>query len=286
MRPGRRWSPRATRRGRSSRRGRRGRRGGSGRSGTCRSTRGWTWTTSTGRRGRLSSPCTGPVDDDVDVPEDYRTVFERAVARKLTLVCANPDRVVQKGERLIYCAGALADLYAEMGGEVVMAGKPYAPIYRLALAEAERLAGRSLDRARGLCIGDGLRTDVAGANGQGLDVLFVGAGIHGEEDAAGGRDVGRRCDRRPAGARRGASALWDGAAALTRDLPRAAGECGGAGRGRAERGRSRLAAANLLPSERAFRAIARPLRPCGPPPHFMGRIRTPPAMTNRSRAGR
>jgi HAD superfamily hydrolase (TIGR01459 family) len=135
--------------------------------------------------------CTGPVDDDVETPEDYRKAFEKALSRDLEMICANPDKVVQRGGKLIYCGGALADLYAEMGGKVLMAGKPYAPIYDLSLIEAERLLGRPLDRSRVLCIGDGIPTDVLGANRQGLDCLFVATGIHGAEtlNAAGALDA-------------------------------------------------------------------------------------------------
>ncbi|CAN5659488.1 hypothetical protein BH10PSE5_BH10PSE5_07020 [soil metagenome] len=97
------------------------------------------------------------------------------------MTCANPDIVVQRGDRLIYCGGALAQLYAQLGGKVLMAGKPYAPIYDLCLVEAQALLGRPVDRSRVLCIGDGLPTDVKGANDQGLDVLFVASGIHGAE---------------------------------------------------------------------------------------------------------
>ena len=109
------------------------------------------------------------------------------------MVCANPDRVVQRGDRMVMCGGALADLYETLGGRVLMAGKPFAPIYGLARAQAARLAGRPLDDARLLCVGDGLATDVKGANAQGLDLLFVAAGIHGAEalDAQGALDPAR-----------------------------------------------------------------------------------------------
>jgi len=122
--------------------------------------------------------CTGPFDDEIDQPEDYRSRFELCVARGLPMICANPDRIVRRGDKMIYCAGALADLYLELGGEVVMAGKPHAPIYRCAMDAAERLLGRRPDPARVLAIGDALATDVLGANGQGLDCLFVAAGIN------------------------------------------------------------------------------------------------------------
>ena len=137
--------------------------------------------------------CTGLVDDERETAEDYRARLAPAAERDLVLICANPDRVVQRGDRLIPCAGALADVYASLGGEVVMPGKPNAPIYALALAEAERLRGAPLDRARVLCIGDGLATDVAGANAQGLDLLFIASGIHAAEamDDAGALDPAR-----------------------------------------------------------------------------------------------
>jgi HAD superfamily hydrolase (TIGR01459 family) len=130
---------------------------------------------------------TGLENDDVETPEHYRERLAAAAARKLPMICANPDRVVQKGDAIIYCAGALADLYVELGGEVIMAGKPFAPIYDLALAEAEALKGGPVKRSRVLCIGDGLGTDVKGANDQDLDVLFIAKGIHAEAAMVDGR---------------------------------------------------------------------------------------------------
>jgi len=129
---------------------------------------------------------TGPRFDETETPEDYREALIPAAARDLELICANPDRIVQRGDRIIYCGGAIADLYESLGGRVVMAGKPYGPIYALALAEAESLLGRAVDRSRVLCIGDGVVTDVLGANAQALDCLFIAQGIHG--DAARGDD--------------------------------------------------------------------------------------------------
>jgi HAD superfamily hydrolase (TIGR01459 family) len=125
--------------------------------------------------------CTGPFNDDWETPEDYRESLGLAAQRGLTMICANPDRVVHRGERLVYCGGALADLYGALGGEVIMAGKPYRAIYDLCLADAERLLGRAGGRA--LAIGDGLPTDVKGAQDHGLDCLFVAGGIHGQEVA-------------------------------------------------------------------------------------------------------
>ena len=137
--------------------------------------------------------CTGLTDDETETPEDYRERLAVAAARGITMICANPDRVVQRGHRLIYCAGSLADLYTAMGGAVVMAGKPYPPIYARTLTEAERLAGGPLNPARVLCIGDGVQTDVTGAMNAGLDCLFVTSGIHGAEinGADGHPDAGK-----------------------------------------------------------------------------------------------
>jgi HAD superfamily hydrolase (TIGR01459 family) len=125
--------------------------------------------------------CTGLTDDETETPEDYRIPLDVAARRGLTMVCANPDIVVQRGARMIYCGGALAALYEALGGEVIMAGKPYSPIYERALKQAERLAGRPLDRTRVLAIGDGAPTDILGANRQTLDCLFIADGIHAAE---------------------------------------------------------------------------------------------------------
>ena len=123
--------------------------------------------------------CTGLVDDEGETPENYRAMLATAAARGLEMICANPDIVVQRGDRIIPCGGALAELYVDLGGRAIMAGKPHAPIYDRCLAVAEDLAARLIDRSKVLAIGDGVATDVAGANKQRLDVLFIGGGIHG-----------------------------------------------------------------------------------------------------------
>ena len=102
-----------------------------------------------------------------------------ARARELVMLCANPDIVVRVGDDLMWCAGAVARDYAKLGGRVIMAGKPHAPIYDLALRELEALRGR-VERARVLCIGDGPGTDLRGANEHGFDCLFIASGMHGE----------------------------------------------------------------------------------------------------------
>jgi HAD superfamily hydrolase (TIGR01459 family) len=122
--------------------------------------------------------CTGPDDYWNGKPEDYAQTLETALARGLDLVCANPDIVVQAGDRLIYCAGAIARLYRDMGGTSIVAGKPHKPIYDLAAAALQDL-GRPADLGRTLAIGDGPETDLAGAARVGVDALFILDGIVG-----------------------------------------------------------------------------------------------------------
>jgi HAD superfamily hydrolase (TIGR01459 family) len=131
--------------------------------------------------------CTGLVDDSHETPADYAALLERAAAMKLPMVCANPDIVVRWGDRLIFCAGALAQAYEKIGGEVVYGGKPHPPIYDLACNRLEAIARKPLDRRRILAIGDGVKTDIAGANQNGFSSLFVAGdgGVHeGEADEA------------------------------------------------------------------------------------------------------
>ena len=125
--------------------------------------------------------CTGLYDDETETAEDYRGMMLQARERKLTLVCANPDIVVERGDRLIYCAGAIAELYRELGGEVIFYGKPHRPIYERAMALAGERQGYQIDRKKVLAIGDSVRTDLTGARAFGIDCLFVTRGIHAEE---------------------------------------------------------------------------------------------------------
>ncbi len=131
--------------------------------------------------------CSGLDEDDSETPEDYRARLEIMLKRKTFMLCGNPDLVVERGNRLVYCAGAIADLYATMGGEVLYAGKPYRPIYEMALAKAEAISGRKADMKRVMAIGDSVRTDLKGGRAFGVDMLFLTAGIHAEE--FGGRDT-------------------------------------------------------------------------------------------------
>ncbi len=116
--------------------------------------------------------CTGPFDEDTEVPADYHARFLLAKTRGLPMICANPDIVVDLGARRIYCAGALAAYYEDMGGPVSYFGKPHPPIYD----RARRLLNLG-DDARILAIGDGILTDVPGAAGEGIDALFVTGGL-------------------------------------------------------------------------------------------------------------
>src|SRR6201997_227185 len=125
--------------------------------------------------------CTGLIDDETETAEDYRAMMLKARERGLTLICANPDIVVERGDRLIYCAGAIAELYRELGGEVIFYGKPHRPIYERAIALASGLRGREIELKSTLAIGDSVRTDLAGAHGFGIDCLFVTRGIHSDD---------------------------------------------------------------------------------------------------------
>jgi HAD superfamily hydrolase (TIGR01459 family) len=118
---------------------------------------------------------TGPNDDSLDVA-DHEGILRAARMRNLTLVCANPDLEVIRGETRLVCSGAIAARYEELGGAVVYHGKPHAVTYRVAL---DMLGNPGSERV--LCIGDGLRTDILGANRAGLPSAFIPGGIHDAE---------------------------------------------------------------------------------------------------------
>jgi HAD superfamily hydrolase (TIGR01459 family) len=123
--------------------------------------------------------CTGLRDDDTEVPGDYAAELAAMAAKGLTMLCANPDLVVHRGKRLYWCAGALARDYAALGGGIIYYGKPHRPVYDMARAEIAARSGGNAKKM--LAIGDGMPTDIKGANAEGLDVLFIADGIHGEE---------------------------------------------------------------------------------------------------------
>lgn len=128
--------------------------------------------------------CTGLFDDQSETPDDYRATLLYAKQKELKLLCTNPDIQVDMGEKRIYCAGAIAALYAEMGGESLYFGKPHPPIYDLARNKLASI--RAVVDQRILCIGDGIRTDISGGLNEGLDTLFItsglAAGAFGEND--------------------------------------------------------------------------------------------------------
>ena len=122
--------------------------------------------------------CTGLFDDETETPEDYAEMLRRLRARNLPFICANPDVVVERGERLIWCAGALARDYAQLGGRTLVAGKPHRPIYEAALEAAGEVLGREIGASEALAIGDGMLTDIKGAADNGVDALYISGGIH------------------------------------------------------------------------------------------------------------
>ncbi|MFV0295093.1 MAG: TIGR01459 family HAD-type hydrolase [Hyphomicrobiaceae bacterium] len=122
--------------------------------------------------------CTGLHDDERESPDDYRPMLEHLARRKVPLICANPDVMVERGNRLLPCAGALAQIYAQLGGKVTYTGKPYPPIYERAIAMIGQHRNSPIDRQRLLAIGDGLRTDMAGAQKNNLQAVYIASALH------------------------------------------------------------------------------------------------------------
>ena len=124
--------------------------------------------------------CTGFFDDETQTPEDYTDMLVELKSRNVPMICANPDLVVERGHRIIPCAGAMAAYYEQLGGSTRIAGKPHRPIYEATLAAAREVRGDfPIDRV--LAIGDGMPTDVRGALDYGLDLLYISGGIHAKE---------------------------------------------------------------------------------------------------------
>jgi HAD superfamily hydrolase (TIGR01459 family) len=121
--------------------------------------------------------CTGLFDDRTETPENYRELLAGMRNRDLEMICANPDKIVRIGARIVFCAGALAEAYEKLGGKVLMAGKPFAPIYELAQRKAQAIAGRALTKSEILAIGDGPDTDIRGAADYDVDAVLVADGI-------------------------------------------------------------------------------------------------------------
>lgn len=133
--------------------------------------------------------CSGLFDDVTETPEDYVELLHELAVRKLPIICANPDHLVERGDQLVYCAGALAAIYEQAGGPVVYAGKPHPPIYELALETIAGVAGEPVSKAEVLAIGDGVNTDIAGASGFGIDAVFVASGVHVPSSLGGGEGL-------------------------------------------------------------------------------------------------
>jgi HAD superfamily hydrolase (TIGR01459 family) len=128
--------------------------------------------------GAAVAVCTGLYDDETETPDNYKTMLETLRARKVPMICANPDLQVDRGGRMIYCAGAIATAYAALGGAVSYAGKPYRPIYELALKTGSEKRGVPVAKDRVLAVGDGVATDIAGAAGFGVRSVFIASGVY------------------------------------------------------------------------------------------------------------
>ena len=122
--------------------------------------------------------CSGLFDENTETADDYLPLLTEIKQLGLTMICANPDKVVRKGSQLIPCAGALAEVYADIGGKVLMAGKPYLPIYELAKVTAERIIGKPVGKSQILAIGDGPATDIKGAADFGVPCVLITGGIN------------------------------------------------------------------------------------------------------------
>ena len=122
--------------------------------------------------------CTGLYDDETETPADYAAMLATLKSRAVPMICANPDRTVERDGHIIYCAGAVAAAYEALGGTVSYAGKPFQPIYELALELAGTLRSAPVTRERVLAIGDGIATDIAGAVNFGVRAVFIASGVH------------------------------------------------------------------------------------------------------------
>lgn len=127
----------------------------------------------------------GPFHDETETPKDYEDLLSELAARRLPMICANPDLMVERGGKLVYCAGALAELYSQLGGQVIYAGKPYGPIYERAAIIIGEQRGNIPDKTKILAIGDGVKTDIKGAADFGIDSVFIASAVHVETSGNG-----------------------------------------------------------------------------------------------------
>lgn len=143
--------------------------------------------------------CSGLFDDTIETPDDYAELLSGFARAGLSMVCANPDLKVERGGRIIYCAGALAQAYEELGGSVAYAGKPFAPIYAMAEERLAAIKGHPIARERLLAIGDGVKTDISGAAAAGIAAVYVASAVHIEDGAALDADLLQRLFPDPEG---------------------------------------------------------------------------------------
>ena len=123
----------------------------------------------------------GMYDDMTETPEDYQSLLTEMQVRGLPMICPNPDRTVVFGDNVIYCAGAVAELYEKMGGQVIWMGKPYPVVYERAQSLLAEMT--DMEAPRVLAIGDGAKTDIPGAAAAGIDALFITGGLAGPSGA-------------------------------------------------------------------------------------------------------
>ena len=122
--------------------------------------------------------CTGLFDDEAQTPRDYLKALTACAARNVPMICANPDLKVERGGKIIPCAGAVAALYEDLGGKVAYAGKPHLPIYEATFVLLDELAGRAVGKSEILAIGDGVKTDIAGAAAAGIASVYIASNVH------------------------------------------------------------------------------------------------------------
>lgn len=122
--------------------------------------------------------CTGLFDDETETPDAYAGILDAMIQRGAHMICANPDRTVARGGRIIYCAGAVAAAFEERGGSVLYAGKPYLPVYHQAFERLSAIAGTPLGKDDCLAIGDGVKTDIAGAAAAGVASVYIASAVH------------------------------------------------------------------------------------------------------------
>jgi HAD superfamily hydrolase (TIGR01459 family) len=125
--------------------------------------------------------CTGLFNDETETPDDYDPLLQKMLNLGLDMLCANPDLVVERGTNLIYCAGALAERYIQMGGKATLIGKPFEIAYEQTFAAFAELKGHQANKLKTIAIGDAIRTDIRGADQFSIASLFIAGGIHAHE---------------------------------------------------------------------------------------------------------